>query len=278
MKKSMIAFSIVLMVFGMIVFTGLVLAEKGSDSKVEGSAKTSIKADYDKDGTKIVTKTITEIKDGKEVKRDVVTRIKNGKIIREISMHGRKFVDADGKEKDIKVEIRERNEMGMMKKFFRAKDGGIEAKSDLEISENTSEDGNIEIEAKLKDGKHKKIKVLPDRASDIAKNRLRMIFGNDSVEIREIEGGRVVYHLEGNSTGKFLGIFKTHMKSDTDIDAETGNVIVVHRPWWAFLVSGKEGNDVAENDTITTPVADDNSSDVSVNDSLVENESVNVSA
>ncbi len=39
------------------------------------------------------------------------------------------------------------------------------------------------------------------------------------------------------------------MKANTDIDAETGEVIVVHRNWWAFLVSGKEGNDVPENDT-----------------------------
>lgn len=269
MNKSLIAFSVVFVLMVMIVSTGLVLAdsdESGSDnsgsdeSKVEGSSRVKIDADYDKDGTKIVTKTITEVKDGREVKRKIVTKIKDGVVLREMKMEKKRFIDSEGKESEVSLEV-------VGGKFFRA-NGGVQAKSDLEISENDT-DGKTKVRVQLKDGSYKEIKVLPDRASEIAKARLRMKFGNDSLEIREIKHKnvpRVVYHLQGNSTGRFLGIFKTHVNANSDVDAETGEVLVVHRPWWAFLVTGKNNVDTETE----TPVVNNEMPVIGSNESEME--------
>jgi hypothetical protein len=242
-------FLVLLMAFLLVTLLtgGLVVAESNED---EGSivTKTKINTDYDKDGTKIVRKTITEIRDGVEVTRNVVTKIKDGQVVREIIKERKKFVDADGKAFDVKLDIKERMENGMKKRLFRANEDGLEARTELEISENESADGNVIVKVKTKDGKEKVIKVLPDRASEIAKARLKAKFGNESLEIREIKHKnlpRVVYHLEGNSSGKFLGIVKTHMNVKTDIDAETGEVVVVKRPWWAFMVRTESETEVS---------------------------------
>ncbi|MDO8563842.1 MAG: hypothetical protein Q7R87_02450 [Nanoarchaeota archaeon] len=258
MRKNLFAFSMVFLLVAVLA-SSLVVAEysdsnetddmdsnetEASDSaKASGAivTKTRINADYDRDGTKIVTKTITELKDGVEVERNVVTRIKDGKVVREMvkEKERRKFIDSDGKERNVKLMMRERMENGKTRKLFRAEEGGLEVRSDLDISENESADGEVKLRVKLKDGKHKDIKILPDRASEIAKARMRAKYGNDSLEIREImhkNVPKVVYHLEGNSSGKFLGVFKSNMNVQTEVDAETGEVVLVKKPWWAFMV------------------------------------------
>ncbi len=228
MKKNLFGLSLVFLLAIMLAGS-LVVAEEGSSDKDDSDGtivtKTKINTDYDKDGTKVVTKRITEMKDGV--------------VVREMIKEKRKFIDADGKEREVKLEIKERMENGMKKRLFKSSENGLEAESELEISQNESADGSVKVKVKTKDGKEKEIKVLPDRASEIAKARLKAKFGNDSLEIKEIthkNTPRVVYHLEGNSSGKFLGIFKSHMNVKTDIDAETGEVVVVNRPWWAFMV------------------------------------------
>ncbi|MEK6910595.1 MAG: hypothetical protein AABW82_02370 [Nanoarchaeota archaeon] len=253
MRKSLFAFSMVFLL--VVMLTGsLVLADDNMSSndsvkaRAEVATKTRINADYDKDGTKIVTKTITTVKDGVESQRNVVTRIKDGQVVREMIRERKKFIDSDGKERNVKLMMRERMENGKTRKLFRAEEGGLEARSDLEISENETVDGNVSIKVKLKDGKHKEIKVLPDRASEIAKARMRAKYGNDSLEIREImhkNVPKVVYHLEGNSSGKFLGVFKSNMNVQTEVDAETGEVVLVKRPWWAFMVKADAETEVS---------------------------------
>ena len=265
MRKSLFVFSMVFLLVVMLT-SSLVVAQysdsnetddmasnetESSDSaKASGAivTKTRINADYDRDGTKIVTKTITEMKDGVEVERNVVTRIKDGVVVREMMKERRKFIDSDGKERDVRLVMREKMMNGKSMKLFRAEEGGLEARSDLEISENETVDGNVSIKVKLKDGRHKDIKILPDRASEIAKARMRAKYGNDSLEIREImhkNVPKVVYHLEGNSSGKFLGVFKSNMNVQTEVDAETGEVVLVKRPWWAFMVKADAETEVS---------------------------------
>ncbi len=202
MKKNLFGLSLVFLLAIMLAGS-LVVAEEGSSDKDDSDGtivtKTKINTDYDKDGTKVVTKRITEMKDGV--------------VVREMIKEKRKFIDADGKEREVKLEIKERMENGMKKRLFKSSENGLEAESELEISQNESADGSVKVKVKTKDGKEKEIK-----------------------EITHKNTPRVVYHLEGNSSGKFLGIFKSHMNVKTDIDAETGEVVVVNRPWWAFMV------------------------------------------
>lgn len=250
----------VVLLLAIMLTSNLVIAEEMNSNETESSSnsraiitKTRISTDYDRDGKKIFTKNITEMKNGVEVERNAVTKIKDGKVVREMIKERRKFVDVDGKERDVRFEIRERMIAGKSMRLFKVNENGLEVKSELEISENESSDGSVRLRARLMDGSHRDIKVLPDRASEIAKARLRAKFSNGSLEIREImhkNMPRAVYHLEGNSSGKFLGIFKSNMNVNIEIDAETGEVIVVNKPWWAFIVKQDAEVEVETNSSI----------------------------
>ena len=80
---------------------------------------------------------------------------------------------------------------------------------------------------------------MPDTASEIAIERLKAL--NFTIQLREkIHNNipKVVYNIEANKNGKFLGVFKLKMKSSAQIDPETGEVLEVNAPWWTFLVTG----------------------------------------
>jgi len=102
---------------------------------------------------------------------------------------------------------------------------------------------------------------MPDAASDIALERLK-ILNFTKIELKEIRHKnipRVVYNIEANKNGKFLGIFKLKMKIEGQIDPETGEFIGISKPWWAFLVTG-EDSDQTEEVEETTAETDTNDS------------------
>jgi hypothetical protein len=91
----------------------------------------------------------------------------------------------------------------------------------------------------LSNGRNAEIKILPSIASQTAIEQLGEL--NFTVELKEVGSGygaRAAYKLTGNKEGKFLGIFKIMAKVSAQIDAETGNVISVNKPWWSFLATG----------------------------------------
>lgn len=102
-----------------------------------------------------------------------------------------------------------------------------------------------QIIANLSNGRQVNISVLPDQALAAALARLRamnqtMNQTNASIQLRErIQNNvpMVVYNVQANQDGKFLGIFKIAMKANAEVDASNGTVVSVGRPWWAFLVS-----------------------------------------
>ena len=46
---------------------------------------------------------------------------------------------------------------------------------------------------------------------------------------------KIFYEIVGEKHGKFLGLFKTKNKIISEIDAETGEVLKIKKPWWGFL-------------------------------------------
>ena len=102
------------------------------------------------------------------------------------------------------------------------------------------------------EGNKHKIKITPQEVKVLIRNRLRIRDDSDlSFELKEkIHNNipRVIYNIEAKEHGKFLGIFKIAARSITEIDAETGEVLKVRRPWWAFLVRIPEISDEGEND------------------------------
>ena len=90
----------------------------------------------------------------------------------------------------------------------------------------------------LSNGRNAEIKIMPATASERAIERLGELGFN--VTLKEVGKGnetKYVYEVSGEKQGKMLGLFKVKGKVSVDVDAETGEVIKVHKPWWAFLAS-----------------------------------------
>jgi hypothetical protein len=91
----------------------------------------------------------------------------------------------------------------------------------------------------LSNGRKAEVKIMPEAASQTAIQRLGDL--GFTVELKEVGTGNnkeAVYELTGNKQGKFLGIFKIMASEKVQVDAETGEVKKVIKPWWAFLASG----------------------------------------
>ena len=100
------------------------------------------------------------------------------------------------------------------------------------------------LETKLSNGRNAEIKVMPDTASETALARLRLKVCSEEnecqIELKEIGSGeqvKVAYEMKVQKQSKFLGMFKTKMQVQAQIDAETGEIVRVRKPWWAFLAS-----------------------------------------
>ncbi len=165
----------------------------------------------------------------------------NGKRIEVIK---RKIITEDGREIEIKIKIENRTEDGKYRERFRYEIEGQDFEIDTEEGMDLEEESNgteYKIKARLRDGTQKELKIMPDVASEVAIERLKAL--NFSIQLRErIHNNtpKVVYNMEANQSGRFLGIFKMQMKLGAEVDAETGELLEARVPWWAFLVSSTE--------------------------------------
>ncbi|MFH1325521.1 MAG: hypothetical protein ABIH49_01995 [archaeon] len=153
-----------------------------------------------------------------------------------------RFIDSEGNEVRIKEKIK-----------FR--DGEYEIETEVEI-----EGEGDNINAVDSRGERHKIRVTPERIKATIRERFKNANVSD-VRLEEVERNNipaVVYKVNSEHPGKFLGIFKMVVKAETDVDPETGEIVDVNVPWWAVLVSGlidevEEGNETdgsgVENET-----------------------------
>ena len=276
MKKFNILFLMTLLFVGVFA-TGFVLAYSGSGSDgndgSSGDSNDNNSRESDLIGSsnrKIVNDEFIENKIDSSGKRtDVRTRFEekreNGRIEGRFEEEIR-FVDESGNivRKRVRIEVKE--EDGIIKRKIKVvtKTGNeIEVESKLEIREEL--EGNLsKVKIKKSNGNETELKVLPDRASEIAKEKLRA--RNISIEIREIEERnipRVVYHASGDRPGKFLGIFKIKARYEASINPETGEVTNFRGPWWAFLVTSideQEQQDIPIDETNNSNVQETNMS------------------
>jgi len=167
-------------------------------------------------------------------------QIEDGKRIIDIT---RTIIDANGNEQEIKIKIEENTEGidSRRKITIEGETGnGNIIETELEV-ENEFNEEESDIMIKTTDGQRHAIKVLPERVRKVVRERLRIRETSlSNLTIEEImENGvpRVVYKLASEHPGKFLGIFKTAMKAETRIDPETGEILNINKPWWAFLVN-----------------------------------------
>lgn len=178
------------------------------------------------------TKTITDTA-GNEVKIEIKTEIKEDgtTIIKE----ERKFFNKEGTLIKLKNIIE--NDGVNIKIKREVEIEGQKIESEIEIGEEFEEDG-VKLKAKLSDGSEQEIKIMPDRASEIAIERLKT--KNFEIELKEVgeeNNLKAVYIAQVDDTGRLLGLFKVKIKSKAQIDSETGEILNLERQWWNFLIS-----------------------------------------
>ncbi|MEM4230886.1 MAG: hypothetical protein QXF25_03355 [Candidatus Pacearchaeota archaeon] len=123
--------------------------------------------------------------------------------------------------------------------------GNAEAKSNMQVgSEYDPVQNRTRLKTKLSNGKNAEIKVMPDTASERAIERLKLKVCNSenncSIELKEVGSGeqvKAVYEVKAQKEARVLGMFKTKMQVQAQVDAETGEVIQAKKPWWAFLAA-----------------------------------------
>ncbi|MFH0806118.1 MAG: hypothetical protein V1885_00055 [Candidatus Brennerbacteria bacterium] len=104
-----------------------------------------------------------------------------------------------------------------------------------------SVNASLEVSLEVKEGKvfsdNKEVKILPDRASKIAVEKLGDIFG--SISLKDVPAGEkssgLAYELNGLSDEKLFGFIKVKVPTDVQIDAVSGELIRSKKPWWSFF-------------------------------------------
>ncbi len=94
------------------------------------------------------------------------------------------------------------------------------------------EDGGLK--ARLSNGRKSEIKILPESASEKAKEVLELV--GFTVELKEV-GNKLKYEAYGEKPARLFGILPIKGRLIVYVDAESGDV-KINRPWWAFLASG----------------------------------------
>ncbi len=150
-------------------------------------------------------------------------------------------IEVEGRKR---IRIRERDNEGEEKEIIA---GRINATTELNL---TADDlGNwFRLRAILSNGRFADVKIMPDGASVIALERLRAkcLERNCSVELKEVGKGnetKAAYELETEKDSNIFFIFKKKMKVRAEIDAETGEIILIEKPWWAFFAKEKDENE-----------------------------------
>ena len=81
---------------------------------------------------------------------------------------------------------------------------------------------------------------------------------------------RVIYNAQFNEHGRFLGVFKLAMRVNAEVDPETGEVLGINRPWWAFLVVIPETQEDEETNETEAPQWFDNSTNSTINGTYIK--------
>ena len=205
----------------------------GAKKKVVGAAN-----DAKEKAVEAVKEAKDKIKDAKEKIGELKDKIKEFK---EKIRENKGWLEVEGK--TIKVK-----EMSDEKKEIIA--GKINAKTGLNLTAEDISNGTAGqvLRAYLSNGRYAIVKIMPDKAAETALKKLKAkcLERNCSVELKEIGEGdkkKIAYEVETEKGSKILFIFGKKMRVRAQVDAETGEIILVKKPWWAFLAKEQNNND-----------------------------------
>jgi hypothetical protein len=123
------------------------------------------------------------------------------------------------------------------------KSGNAEAQTSMKMTQEQTATGT-KLQVQLSNGKNAEVKIMPDTASEKALERLRLktctAEAGCSIELKEVGNGeqiKAAYEVKTQANAKFLGLFKTKVQVQAQVDAETGEVIKTSKPWWAKITA-----------------------------------------
>lgn len=238
------------------------LADEGSNSDKESNI-TAEKEDDDRDSNNELEKSDTEIKikeqfkeNEVEIEREIKSKAEGIEIKEKFRL---KIKEKNGEfevEGKKKIKIRELDDIGEKKEIIA---GRINAKTGLNLTADDLGDGT-RLRAILSNGKFAEIKIMPDKASEIALGILKAkcVERNCTVELKEV-GDKLGYELETEKNVSIFFFFKSKVKVRAVVDAETGQIILIKRPWWKFLFKevDEEENEDLESNIEADETADD---------------------
>ncbi len=155
----------------------------------------------------------------------------DSQVMQEIKARTGDYTAENGKQIRIEEQVNNR---------VKLESSGVTAESSLEMLQEQSQN-KTKLQVMLSNGNKADVKIMPDTASEKAIERLQMKVCTDcKIELKEVSDGeqvRAAYEVQAQKEAKILGLFKTKMHVEAQVDAETGQVIETKKPWWAFLAS-----------------------------------------
>lgn len=126
---------------------------------------------------------------------------------------------------------------------IRLESGGVSADCDCEMTQEMVQD-RTKLHVEMSNGMNAEIKVMPDVASETALTRLRLNVCSEEneckIELKEVGEGseaKMAYEVQIERHSRILGMFQTKMQVRTQVDADSGEVVGVKKPWWAFIAT-----------------------------------------
>ena len=126
------------------------------------------------------------------------------------------------------------------------REGNVTVKTKLNLTK--VENNGSKLEVKLSNGRNSEIKTMPSTASAIALAKLRIKVCNETnnctIELKTFGSGndvKVEYQVKAQKNVKVIGLFRAKMNVEANVDAKTGEIISINKPWWArFAVEGEQ--------------------------------------
>jgi hypothetical protein len=134
--------------------------------------------------------------------------------------------------------------------------GKIDAKTGLNLTADDIGNGTA-LRAILSNGNYSDIRVMPIAASLVALNKLqaRCDAANCTVELKEVGNGnneKAAYEVQTQKGSTFLFFFHPKMTVKAQVDADTGQIISVSKPWWSFMAKEQNANETEISDSVGT--------------------------
>jgi hypothetical protein len=76
-----------------------------------------------------------------------------------------------------------------------------------------------------------KFSKIPEDAISVSETPMESITG---VELKE-DAQKPIYSITGKKPARLLFIIPVSMEIETEVSAESGELISVNKPWWSFL-------------------------------------------